>query len=67
MFSFILDDQAFSIIKTQTNCLKYFPYIIHYLSPSYIPMYLSFKVPPKKKITHEMLIGISFGSASIFF
>ena len=47
---------------------KYEPYIINYLSPTYIYIPISIQIDfNKKSISSEQLIGIAYGSVSIFF
>lgn len=53
-------------IILQTYSLHLFPYIIHYLSPSYVPSYIPFLIR-KARITAEQLIGIVCGTTAIFF
>lgn len=58
----------YTLINSQTNVEFYLPYIIQYLSPSYKPEYTKLEnVQIKKKITPEQLIGITCGSAAVFF
>ena len=50
-----------------TNYYDYFPYIIYYMSPSYIQTMISLKVAKKRGLTQEQLIGVTCGTASVFF
>lgn len=68
LLSFYFINEEYTIIYSQSNLYFNFPYIILYLSPSYMLTYLQFNVNNKKKyITKERLIGIVCGSSSIFF
>ncbi|KAK8885613.1 hypothetical protein M9Y10_041063 [Tritrichomonas musculus] len=58
--------EYYSSIITRSMSLYFLPYIIYYLSPSYVPSYISFFIR-KPRITSEQLIGIACGSAAVFF
>lgn len=65
--SYIDDINGYIDVLLQTYTYKYFPYIIKYLSPSFIATNLFIKYTHKNKISSEQLIGITCGAASIFF
>lgn len=46
---------------------SYFPYIIFYLSPTYVSSYIILNINKKRTITGEQLIAIVCGSVSVFF
>lgn len=59
-----------SYIETnvETGLYEYFPYVIHFLSPSYVPIQIQIELrEPKKKITQEQLIGFICGGTAVFF
>lgn len=66
-FSYNINYETFYIFETQTFSYKYFPYIIHYLSPTYVASYIGIKPEKKRKISPEQLIGIVCGSVSVVF
>lgn len=45
----------------------YYPYIIHYYSPTYIIEYIQLDLQLKEKMSREKLIGIVCGSCALFF
>ena len=55
------------LISTQSIYQWTFPYIINYLSQSYVKVYVPVYVFKKKTISREQLIGVVCGSTSIFF
>ena len=65
--SFNKEENTYVIVSAETNYYSYFPYIIRFLSPSYVETYISINKIIKKTITQEQLIGITCGSASVFF
>ena len=58
---------TYIMVVTQRNYQTYLPYIIYYLSPYYVEQTFSFNLIKKKVISPEQLIGVSCGSASVFF
>ncbi|KAK8897712.1 hypothetical protein M9Y10_015677 [Tritrichomonas musculus] len=67
MMSYIENEGTYALVASETNYVGYFPYIIYYLSPSFIAKYITIPIPKKQKISQEQLIGIACGSASVFF
>lgn len=74
--SFALSNSYFKIIEqnsiifslTQSLILDYFPYIIYFYSPTYVRIDLLLFIDNRnRRITPEKLIGITCGSAAIFF
>lgn len=63
---YFYDSLGSQIVLSNTVSLYFLPYIIYYLSPSYVPSYLMFPVK-RKLISKEQLIGITCGSATAFF
>ena len=59
-------DNLGSEILSNTASLFFLPYIIYYLSPSYVPVYIKFPIK-KRIISPEQLIGVTCGSTAIFF
>ncbi|KAK8898205.1 hypothetical protein M9Y10_000480 [Tritrichomonas musculus] len=59
---------SFSISYYPLNS-KYscFPYVIQFLSPSYVPTYIKLIIRPPKGQNSSQLIGIVCGSAALFF
>ena len=55
------------IINTQSDYSFYFPYIIYYFSPSYSYTYMIYDIKSEKRLNGEQIIGITCGSASLFF
>ena len=55
------------MVITQRNYQTYLPYIIYYLSPIYVEQTFLLNLIKKKTISPEQLIGVSCGSASVFF
>lgn len=68
MMSYLEDGNTYSLIITQSEFEKYFPYIIRFLSPVYVPTIVFIPIKNNKyKISSEKLIGIVCGSVSVFF
>lgn len=65
--SYIENEGTYALVASETNYVGYFPYIIYYLSPSFVAKYITIPIPKKQKISQEQLIGIVCGSASVFF
>lgn len=55
------------VISLKYEYYTYKPYIIHFLSPTYIPTILLEVKFPKKSLSQSQLIGIVCGSAAVFF
>lgn len=54
--------------NVQSFVARYFPYVIAYLSPSYLPLMLPIdKEIVKKHLSQGQLIGLVFGSTAVFF
>lgn len=66
-FSFDKNKATFILMTTQISYNFNFPYIIHYLSKSYVIIYVPIEITKKKTISKEQLIGIVCGSVSVFF
>ena len=65
---YLENEQIQSMCLTEMVYYKYEPYIIYYLSPTYIYIPISIQIDfNKKSISSEQLIGIVCGSVSIFF
>lgn len=65
---YLENEQIQSMCLTEMVYYKYEPYIINYLSPTYIYIPISIQIDfNKKSISSEQLIGIVCGSVSIFF
>lgn len=65
--SFDASEGTYLMVESRTYYQEYFPYIIHYFSPSYIEQNITIDIRIKKRISSEQLIGITCGSASVFF
>ena len=67
IMSFIIEEQTYSYVISNTHFDRYFPYIIQYLSPSFTQTYILRNLDKVKRISGEQLIGIVCGSTSVFF
>ena len=52
---------------TQSDYQIYIPYIIYYYSPTYVIIDMNLYIGRRKGLTGEQLIGITCGSAAVFF
>lgn len=64
--SFDNQNENFINVLSETYYQRYFPYIIHYLSPSYVPTYFTIFIYRHSKFSSEQLIGIVCGTVSVF-
>ena len=59
---------SFSLsFNAEHSSYQFFPYIIEFLSPSYVPSYVSLIISAKKGISSEQLIGSVCGSVAVLF
>lgn len=64
--TYFISDSTYGFVYSYTEYYKNLPYLIYYLSPSYVSTYILLEIH-KKHLSQEQLIGISCGSAAIFF
>lgn len=58
---------TYTLVMVEVESKYFLPYIIYFLSPSYLSTSILMSIQRKKNITKEQLIGITCGSVTIFF
>lgn len=66
--SYFENENSYSLINSQVDVPRYYPYIIQYLSPLYLETIVQMTLRNNKaRISPEQLIGVVCGSVSVFF
>lgn len=58
---------TYTVFITNIETMHLFPYIIYFLSPSYLPTIITFSIMKEKSLTKEQLIGMTCGSVATIF
>lgn len=68
MLRFIEERNTYEFVATQSEYMNYYPYVIRFLTQTNIHIFIPIAILKRKpKITPEQLIGVVYGSVSVFF